>query len=49
MSRAMERRVEALERPRLDSISVWFPGDPKPEGHDAASIQVEFPDYEVER
>jgi hypothetical protein len=49
MSRAIERRVEALERPRMDSISVWFPDEPKPGGWDTAAIQVEFPDHEVSR
>ncbi len=44
MSRALDRRLKALERPTKDTISVWFPGEPKPEDWDTAAIAVSFPD-----
>ncbi len=47
MTRSIERRLEALERPAGDVIAVWWPGEPQPENWDAAGIQVQFPDHEV--
>lgn len=43
--RALVDRLRALETQReaKTGASVWFPGEPKPEGWDAAEVQVDFP------
>lgn len=50
MSRAMIARLDALEEAqRPETIAVWFPGEPKPEGWAEAQrhgIAVSFPDSE---
>ena len=39
----IKRRLEALERPASDTLAVWLPDMPKPEGWDRAGIKVSFP------
>lgn len=45
MSREIARRLSKLEfaATKKEGVSVWFPGEPKPEGWDAAEVQVDFP------
>ena len=45
MSREIARRLSKLEAAatKRTGTAVWFPGEPKPEGWDAAEVQVDFP------